>query len=258
MMEKQTCRRCGRGGPKDTLGLFEETPEVLQRALASCNVHHRSNQIPNHMMKEAVGGDLKREPEVFPRCPTGLVYRTPVPPLGLARLSEGLEGIFAHDRSGRTLEKPRIQRLGERPAPMAMEGRPGLCREAEMIKIRAAQRIVTRMETGGGVLYALDPDVVRQYSGQGLLELFGLPSVWKGGDRYLAGRMHPAIGSSRSDHRATGTSELLQGRLQLPLNGALLALDLPAVEGGSIILENQLEAMVLHGVHIRKVGGAQE
>ncbi len=127
-----------------------------------------------------------------------------------------------------------------------------------MIKIRAAQRIVTRMETGGGVLYALDPDVVWQYSGQGLLELFGLPSVWKGGDRDLAGRMHPAIGSSRSDHRATGTRELLQGRLQLPLNGALLALDLPAVEGGSIILENQLEAMVLHGVHIRKVGWAQE
>ena len=258
MMEKQTCRRCGRGGPKVTLWLFEETPEVLQGALASCNVHHRSNQIPNHMMKEAVGGDPKREPEVFPGCPTGLVYRTAVPPLGLARLSEGLEGILAHDRSGRTLEKPRIQRLGERPAPMAVEGRTGLCRKAEMIKICTVHRIVTGMEIGGGGLYAFDPDVTRQYCGQGLLEFFGLPRVWKGGDRYLAGRMHPAIGSSRSDHRATGTSELLQGRLQLPLNGALRALDLPAVEGGSIILENQLEAMVLHGVHIRKVGGAQE
>jgi hypothetical protein len=141
---------------------------------------------------------------------------------------------------------------------MAVEGRTGLCRKAEMIKIRTVHRIVPGMEIGGGGLYAFDPDVARQYCEQGLLELFGLPRVWKGGDRYLAGRMHPAIGSSRSDHRATGTSELLQGRLQLPLNGALLALDLPAVEGGSIILKSQLEAMVLHGVHIRKVGGAQE
>jgi hypothetical protein len=33
---------------------------------------------------------------------------------------------------------------------------------------------------------------------------------------------------------------------------------LPAVEGGSIILKNQLEAMVLHGVHMRKVGRGQE
>jgi hypothetical protein len=33
---------------------------------------------------------------------------------------------------------------------------------------------------------------------------------------------------------------------------------LPAVEGGSIILENQLEAIVLHGVHDRKVGRAKE
>ena len=114
------------------------------------------------------------------------------------------------------------------------------------------------MEIGGGGLYTLDPDVVWQYSEQGLLELFGLPRVWKGGDRYLAGRMHPAIGSSRSDHRAMCIREPLQGRLQLPLNGALLALDLPAVEGGSIILKNQLEAIVLHGVHARKVGGAQE
>ncbi len=54
-----------------------------------------------------------------------------------------------------------------------------------------------------------------------------------------------------------GTRELLQGRLQLPLNGALFALDLPAVEGRSIILKNQLEAIVLHGVHARKVGRAQ-
>jgi len=73
----------------------------------------------------------------------------------------------------------------------------------------------------------------------------------------LAGRVDPAIGSSGSDHRATSTRELLQGRLQLPLNGALLALNLPAVECGSIILKNQLEAFVLHGVHDRKVGGAQ-
>ncbi len=73
----------------------------------------------------------------------------------------------------------------------------------------------------------------------------------------MPGRVDPAIGSSRSDHRAMGSRELLQGRFQLPLNGALLALYLPAVEGGSIILQNQLEAIVLHGVHARKVGGAQ-
>ena len=73
----------------------------------------------------------------------------------------------------------------------------------------------------------------------------------------MAGRVDPAIGSSRSDHRPMGTRELLQGRLQLPLNGSLLTLYLPAVEGGSIILKNQLEAIVLHGVHARKVGRAQ-
>ena len=54
-----------------------------------------------------------------------------------------------------------------------------------------------------------------------------------------------------------GPRELLQGRFQLPLNGARLVLYLPAVEGGSIILQNQLEAIVLHGVHARKVGRAQ-
>ena len=69
--------------------------------------------------------------------------------------------------------------------------------------------------------------------------------------------MDPPIGSSRSDHWPPSTRELLQSRFQLPLDGALLALDLPAVEGGSIILQNQLETMVLHGVHVRKVGGAQ-
>ena len=256
-MEKQTRRRRGGGGPKVTLGLFQEMPKILQGSFASSDFHHRSNQIPNHMMKEAVGGDPQREPEVSPGFPTGLVYRAPVSPLGLARLSERLEGIFAHDRFGRTLEKPCIQRLAERPAPVAVKGRSGLRRKAEMIKIRAFDRIVTGMEIGGGGLYALDPDVVRQHSGQGLLELFGLPRAWKGGDRYLAGRVDPAIGPAGADYRATSARELLQGRLQLPLNGALLALNLPAVEGGSIILKNQLEAFVLHGVHVRKVEGAQ-
>ena len=207
-------------------------------------------------MKEAVGGDPEREPELFPGFPTGFVHRAPVPPRGLARLGEGPEGILAHDPFGRSSEKLRIHRLGERPAPAAVKGRSGLGREAEMIKIRPANRIEAWMETGRGGLYALDPDILRQYSRQGFLEFFGLPRVRKGGDRYLTGRMDPTIGSSRSDHRTTGTRELLQGRLQLPLNGALLALDLPAVEGGSIILKNQLEAFVLHGVHARKVGGA--
>jgi len=127
-----------------------------------------------------------------------------------------------------------------------------------MIKIGAAHRIVTGMEIGGSGFHALDPDVARQQRGQGLFEFFRLPRVRKGGDRHLAGRVHPAIGPSRSDHRTASARELLQGRLQLPLNGALLGLDLPAVEGGSIILKNQLEAIVLHGVHVRKVGGVQE
>jgi len=122
VVEEQTRGRRGGRRPKVTLGFFEETPEVLQRAFASSDLHHRSNQISNHMVKEAVGGDPQREPQGFPRCPTGLVYRTQVPPLGLARLSEGLEGMFAHDRSGRTLEKLHIQRLGKRPAPMTVEG----------------------------------------------------------------------------------------------------------------------------------------
>ena len=69
--------------------------------------------------------------------------------------------------------------------------------------------------------------------------------------------MDPPVRSSRSDHGTPGTRELLQGRFQLPLDGALVALDLPAVEGGSIILQNQLETIVLHGVHARKVGGPQ-
>ena len=68
--------------------------------------------------------------------------------------------------------------------------------------------------------------------------------------------MDPAISPPGSDHRATSIRELLQGRLQLPLNGAPFAVNLPAVEGGSIILKNQLEAFVLHGVHARKVEGA--
>ena len=186
------------------------------------------------------------------------MYRAPVSPLGLARFGERLEGMFAQDGSGCTLEKSLLQGLGEGPAPVAMERGPGLRRKSELIKIGPLYRIVTRMEAGGRGLYALDPDVVRQHSGQGLLEFFGLPRAWKGRDRNLTGRVHPSIGSSRSDHRAMGTRELLQGRLQLPLNGALRGLDLPAVEGGSIILENQLEAVVLHGVHDRKVGRAKE
>ena len=256
-MEKETSGRRGGGGPKVTLGLFQEMPKILKGSFASGDLHHRSDQIPNHMMNEAIGGDPEREPEPFPGLPTGFVYRAPIPPLGLARLGESLEGMFAHDRFGRAAEKRRIQRLSERPAPVPVEGRPGLRRKTEMIEIRAVHRVVTGMEIQGGGLYTLDPDVVGQYSRQRLLEFFRLPRIWKGGDRHLAGRMDPAIGSSGPDHRATRIRELLQGRLQLPLNGALLALNLPAVEGGSIILKNQLEAFVLHGVHARKVGGAQ-
>ena len=257
MMEKQTRRRCGGGGPKVTVGLFQEMPKIVQGSFASCDLHHRSDQIPNHMMKEAIGGDPECEPELFPGLPTGFMDRAPVPPLGLSRLGERLEGMLAHDRFGRAPEKHPIQRLRERPAPVPVEGRSGLRRKTEMIEIRAVHRVVAGMEIRGRGLYTLDPDVIGQYGRQGLLELFGLPRIWEGGDGHLAGRMHPTIGSSGSDHRATSTRELLQGRLQLPLNGALLALNLPAVEGGSIILKNQLEAFVLHGVHARKVGGAQ-
>ena len=167
-------------------------------------------------MEEAVSGNSKGEPEAFPGLPTGFVDPAPVSPLGLSRLGEGLEGVLAYDRLGRALEKHLIQSFREGPAPAAVEGRPGLHRKAEMVKIGSVHRVVARMEIGRGGLYALYPDVVRQYSGQGLLEFFRLPRVWKGGDGYLAGRMDPAIGSSRSDHRATGTRELLQGRLQLP------------------------------------------
>ena len=257
VMKKQTRRRRGRGGQKVTLGLCQKTAKGRQRSLASRDIHHRSDQIPNHMMEEAVSGDSKREPEPLPGFPTGFVNGAPVSPLGLSRLGEGLEGILAHDGLGRALEKCLIQRIGEGPAPTPVERRPGFCRKPEVIEIRALHGVIAGMEIGRGGLYTLDPDVIRQYSGQGLLEFCGLPRIWKGGDGHLAGRMNAAIGSSRSDHRATGTCELLQGRLQLPLNGALLALYLPAVEGGSIILKNQLEAIVLHGVHARKVGGAQ-
>ncbi len=256
-MEKQTRGGCWGGGPKFTPGLFQETPDVFQRAPASRDVHHRPDQIPNHMVQEAVGRDPQREPQLAPGFPTRFVNGATVPPLGLPRLGESLEGILSDNRLGRALEKHMVQSLGQGPAPVAVERRSRLCRQPETIEIRATQRIVSGMEVGGDGFDALDPDVFRKNSRQGLLEFFGLPRFWKGRDRYLSGRMDAAIGSSRSDHRPTGTRELLQGRLQLPLNGALFALDLPAVEGGSIILKNQLEAIVLHGVHARKVDEAQ-
>lgn len=43
MVKKETGRRSGGGGPKLTVGLLEETWKVLEGALASCNVYHRSN-----------------------------------------------------------------------------------------------------------------------------------------------------------------------------------------------------------------------
>ena len=256
-MEKQAGRRRRRRGPKVTLGLFQEAREILQGSLASRDLHHGADQIPNHMMKESVGGDSEREPEIVPGLPTGFVDNAPVPPLGLPRLGECLEGMLAHDRFGRAVEKSGIQRPRQRPAPVSVEGRLRLRRKPEMIEIRAFHRVVAGMEIRGSGLYTLDPDIVGQKSRQGLLEFFGPPRIRKGCDRHLAGRMDPTIGPSGSDHRATSTRELLQGRLQLPLNGALLALNLPAVEGGSIILKNQLEAFVLHGVHARKVERAQ-
>ena len=163
MMEKQTRRRCGGGGPKVTVGLFQQMPKIVQGSFASCDLHHRSDQIPNHMMKEAIGGDPECEPERFPGLPTGFVYRTPVPPLWLSRLGKRIEAMFAHDRFGRAPEKHRIQRLCERPTPVAVEGRPGLRRKTEMIEISAVHRVVAGMEIRGRGLYTLDPDVVGQY-----------------------------------------------------------------------------------------------
>ncbi len=121
-MEKQTRGRRVGGGPEVALGFLQEMPKILQGSFASCDLHHRSHQIPNHMMKEAIGGDPECEPEPFPGLPTGFVYRTPVPPPGLSRLGERLEGMLAEDCFGRAAEKHRIQRFCERPAPVSVEG----------------------------------------------------------------------------------------------------------------------------------------
>ncbi len=88
MMEKQTRGRRGGGGPEVALGLLQEMPKILRGSFASCDLHHRSDQIPNHVMKEAIGGDPEGEPEPFPGLQTGFVYRAPVPTLGLSRLRE--------------------------------------------------------------------------------------------------------------------------------------------------------------------------
>ena len=87
-MQKQTSGRRGGGGPKVTLGFFQEMPKILQGSFASSDFYHRSNQIPNHMMEKAIGGDPECEPEPFPGLPAGLLYRAPVPSLGLSRLGK--------------------------------------------------------------------------------------------------------------------------------------------------------------------------
>jgi len=146
-----------------------------------------------------------------------------------------------------------VQGPSQRPTPRSVERGKGSFGKAELVSIAAANGGIPWMEVGFGFQEGPHPDVVRQGSVQGPMELFRSPSDREGQSHDLPRSMDAAVCPTGSNHGAPCTGEAQQRRLHFPLDGAAPGLELPPQEIGAVVVDGQTESTFGFWVHADKV-----
>ncbi len=157
--QKQTLRRCWGGGRKGGFRVLQQLSEVLDWPSIPADIHHGSNQVSDHMMKEAIGCYQQGYPLVLPGNPLGFHDSTPIPSCLLPHLCKGLEGMLPREEGGSLVEEIQIHLFDDGPTPGPSEGGECRFREPKLVSITPGPGVVPGMEgvgDHGGPFY---PDI---------------------------------------------------------------------------------------------------
>lgn len=155
--------------------------EIGLRTPPSADLHHRSDEVPNHVMEEPIGDDLEEETAAeavaTPLLPSSLRDHAPIAPLLLSALREREEGVVADDSVGTPVHGRPVELRMNGPAEWREERRVRVRRGADEIAVPARHRVVSWVEGVGDPMDLLHPEVRGEDGSEGTLKLFGCPAL---------------------------------------------------------------------------------
>ena len=231
----------------------EKLVQLLLGPSSSGHIHHRPDEIANHMVEIPVSTDLEAISNVPPTGPNGASHAAALSAFRLARFGEFAKGTLAWDQVCGRGKHLRVELgVGEVPAPPAVERGSRRLLHAESVFVGSRDRVKTRMEVRRNPSDLIQPDLWRQQGVHRLAKLCGRPLRGHIDGRDLPQRVHAAVRASGSHNGAAFSGDLLEPSFQLTLYGRSRILELPPLERRAIVLDDQAVPSELPGDHAGK------
>lgn len=115
--------------------------------------------------------------------------------------------------------------------------------KSEPVEVASSTGVEPWVEARRYLPSAFDPDLPGEEGIEGSAKSASVPAAGRNVHRrHLPVGVDPAVSPARGHHRTPGAGDLLEDGFHLALDGSLPGLHLPAVEGGSVIVDPEGEA----------------
>src|SRR4051812_19661889 len=151
--------------------------------------------------------------------------------------------VLSEESRRRAVQRADVERSRLTQDPLirfAKWRRRGVVR-SEQVAIAPCRCAAARVKPGPHPVYLLHPDPIRQQRIDRATQLRRAPAILCRKTDCLSECMNTGVGAARARGDGTATHELLQHRLELSLNRAVLRLPLPSGESAPIVLDNSQE-----------------
>ena len=208
---------------------------------------HCADEEADHVMEKAIGLDVEREATLTVNpARFGDGATVGVSGRGSAAHREGDEPVLADKVSGGKVKRLTIERMPVRPFGRSPKGRVSLVICTDLIGIPPGRRAEASMELGTHLMRRRDPHIVREECVEGAPEIWRGPLLRHSHTDRLPARVYARVGTAGSLSHYPLSTEFGEHSLDFALNGPLFGLDLPAGEGGPVIVQHELHSARRH------------
>lgn len=209
------------------------------------------------MVQKPIGRDA--EPEIAPRA-TGFPPCQTNPAGGVGPMRgvdrQTPEIVFAQDHAGRRVEGRPVEGGRESPLVPPTERRATARGDPHIEPVLSFRGRSSGVKPGDRFRGGHHPAIRRQERVQGPAQIRRGPARRDGATGTHSDRVDPGIGSARPVNHDAATAQAMKDCLQLPLDGAISTLALPAMETGAVEVQEQVDGASDHARNLA-VGAAR-
>ena len=223
----------------------EDRREGVRGTASASDLQKGPHNSPHHAMHKSVRCDLEA-PVASSRV------GDPLSPFNAADAVRGLRAgpaergkiVLAEQVLGRGVHRIEVRERSQCNAPASVQ-RPRTV--GDVVVVGTLDGIEARMEAVRGRRHVQDRDRVWEQAPELSMQSVGVQGRFRDQMSHLPSCMDPRIRSAGPDHADGLAKGGFQRRLQLPLDGSLARLDLPAVDIRSVVLDQEACGGHRHG-----------